>query len=490
MHSLGPGGHPGPGDRRAVHRRGGQRAALLRHGVRRGPHPAQRARGRGGLRRGDPARRRATTWPTRWPRCTTSTPTRSGWATWGGTRGTSSASSSAGAGSTTRCRSRASTTAALVERVERRAGPAHPQAAAHLGRARRLPHGQRRAGRRRHGPGHPRLGDLHARRPPGRPRAADGLLGRPRRRHGGARAVADDGARVLHPGPGAGALRLGRPTSTSRASATTRPSATGSWPASSRASTPATSPAPARATRAASTASRSRSAASSRWRPRRWSRRREPRGHGLTEIFEVHREPVLHEPVLVVALEGWVDAGLGATTAIAALLGQGHDRADRHLQRRALPRPAGPAAGGPHRQRRHHRADLAPHRRAPGARTSRGATCSSWSAPSPTSTGAPSPTPWSGWPAPGGCAWWSGWGPSRRPAPHTRPVKLAATAPASSAHLIEQVGIVQGELEVPAGVLSALEMAFGGDGHAGGEPVGPGAPLRGGHAVPRGRAPR
>ena len=49
-----------------------------------------------------------------------------------------------------------------------------------------------------------------------------------------------------------------------------------------------------------------------------------PEGGGLTEIFEVHQEPSLREPILVVALEGWVDAGLGATTAIATLLGQGH----------------------------------------------------------------------------------------------------------------------------------------------------------------------
>jgi hypothetical protein len=33
-----------------------------------------------------------------------------------------------------------------------------------------------------------------------------------------------------------------------------------------------------------------------------------PEGNGLTEIFEVHQEPVLREPILVVALEGWVDA--------------------------------------------------------------------------------------------------------------------------------------------------------------------------------------
>ena len=47
-------------------------------------------------------------------------------------------------------------------------------------------------------------------------------------------------------------------------------------------------------------------------------------GPGMTEIFEVHREPHLAEPVLVIALEGWVDAGLGATAAVASLLGQGH----------------------------------------------------------------------------------------------------------------------------------------------------------------------
>jgi len=47
------------------------------------------------------------------------------------------------------------------------------------------------------------------------------------------------------------------------------------------------------------------------------------------------------------------------------------------------------------------------------------------------------------------------------PAPHTRPIRLAATAPSESSYLIERVGIVQGELEVPAGVMAALEVAFG-----------------------------
>ena len=47
------------------------------------------------------------------------------------------------------------------------------------------------------------------------------------------------------------------------------------------------------------------------------------------------------------------------------------------------------------------------------------------------------------------------------PAPHTRPVRLAATAPPSSADLVAEVGIVQGEIDVPSGVWGALELAFG-----------------------------
>jgi predicted ATP-grasp superfamily ATP-dependent carboligase len=46
------------------------------------------------------------------------------------------------------------------------------------------------------------------------------------------------------------------------------------------------------------------------------------------------------------------------------------------------------------------------------------------------------------------------------PAPHTRPVRLAATVPQPSQHLLSKVGLVAGELEVPAGIISALELAF------------------------------
>ena len=185
-----------------------------------------------------------------------------------------------------------------------------------------------------------------------------------------------------------------------------------------------------------------------------------PEGNGLTEIFEVHQEPVLRDPVLVVSLEGWVDAGLGATTAIAALLGQGHTEAvvtfngEHFLDQRA---------------------------RRPVARIVNGVTTELTWPRTVVRKGEDEsgldmlflvgPEPDFHWRAftdavVGLARSWKvrmvvGLGAFPAPAPHTRPVKLAATAPAPSAHLIEQVGIVQGELEVPAGVSSALELAFG-----------------------------
>ncbi len=46
------------------------------------------------------------------------------------------------------------------------------------------------------------------------------------------------------------------------------------------------------------------------------------------------------------------------------------------------------------------------------------------------------------------------------PTPHTRPIRVIGTAPASSAHLLTSVGSVSGELEVPAGIGTALELGF------------------------------
>jgi proteasome assembly chaperone (PAC2) family protein len=178
------------------------------------------------------------------------------------------------------------------------------------------------------------------------------------------------------------------------------------------------------------------------------------------EIFEVHGEPVLDRPVLVVALEGWVDAGLGATTAIAALLAQ-------------EPTETLVTFNGEH--------FLDQRARRPVARIVNGITTDlTW--PSTfvrlghDSAGTDilylvGPEPDFHWRAftdavVGLAKSWRvrmvvGLGAFPAPAPHTRPVRLAATAPPESADLVERVGVVQGELEVPAGAMSALELAFG-----------------------------
>jgi proteasome assembly chaperone (PAC2) family protein len=183
-------------------------------------------------------------------------------------------------------------------------------------------------------------------------------------------------------------------------------------------------------------------------------------GSGLTELFQVHSEPELHEPVLVVSLEGWVDAGLGATTAVAALLGQGDTESlvtfngEHFLDQRAR-RPVARIVNGV-------TSDLTwPHTVVRQGTDADGRDILFLVGPEPdfhwrSFTDA----------VVGLARSWRvrlvvGLGAFPAPAPHTRPVRLAATAPAESAALIEQVGIVQGELEVPAGVLAALELAFG-----------------------------
>jgi proteasome assembly chaperone (PAC2) family protein len=180
---------------------------------------------------------------------------------------------------------------------------------------------------------------------------------------------------------------------------------------------------------------------------------------GLTEIFSVHGEPELNRPVLVVSLEGWVDAGLGATTAIASLLGQGESTAvitfngEHFLDQRAR-RPVAHIINGvtseltwPQTVVRH-------------GQDGAGSDVLYLVGPEPDFH----------WRAftdavVGLARSWRvrmvvGLGAFPAPAPHTRPVKLAATAPPASADLVERIGIVHGELEVPAGVMSALELAF------------------------------
>jgi proteasome assembly chaperone (PAC2) family protein len=180
----------------------------------------------------------------------------------------------------------------------------------------------------------------------------------------------------------------------------------------------------------------------------------------VSELFAVHTSPVLNAPVLVVAMEGWVDAGLGAANAVASLTE--HPPAtdlvtfdsDHFLDLRAR-RPMVRIVDGvttelewPRTQLRH-------------GHDQAGADMLFLVGPEPDYH----------WRAfvdavvqlclRHGVRLVVGLGAFPAAAPHTRPVRLAATAPPGSAELLAQVGVVQGELEVPAGVLSALEVALG-----------------------------
>jgi proteasome assembly chaperone (PAC2) family protein len=177
-------------------------------------------------------------------------------------------------------------------------------------------------------------------------------------------------------------------------------------------------------------------------------------------FYEVHAEPVLDRPVLVVALEGWVDAGLGAATAITALLTDSPTEqlvtfdGDHFIDQRAR-RPVARIVDGvttelswPQIQIRH-------------GRDGAGADVLYLVGPEPDFHWRQFVDAVVGLALAYGVRMMVGLGAFPAPAPHTRPVKLAATAPSASASLISRVGVVQGELEVPAGVLAALELGFG-----------------------------
>lgn len=181
-----------------------------------------------------------------------------------------------------------------------------------------------------------------------------------------------------------------------------------------------------------------------------------PEGQGL---YELHQEPLLERPVLVVALEGWVDAGLGAATAITTLLDQGSNRplatfdASHFIDQRAR-RPIARIVDGITTSLTWPQLELR------SGQDQHGGDVLFLVGPEPdfhweqfTEAVVSLATRF-------GVQMMVGLGAFPAPAPHTRPVKLAATAPASSAGLVELVGVVQGELEVPAGAVAALEMGF------------------------------
>ncbi len=174
-------------------------------------------------------------------------------------------------------------------------------------------------------------------------------------------------------------------------------------------------------------------------------------------LYELHERPDLHEPVLLVALEGWIDAGGAASRAIESIVTTSEMThvatfdADTLLDFRAR-RPILHLVDGVN-------------------------TGLSWSTTEVHSTRSPNGTdvllltgvePDHAWNAFAdsvlglslelGCRMQVGLGAYPAAAPHTRPVQLSATA--STDELAAQVGLIRGTVDVPAGIEAVLEQRF------------------------------
>ena len=177
-------------------------------------------------------------------------------------------------------------------------------------------------------------------------------------------------------------------------------------------------------------------------------------------LYDLHGARALTDPVLVVALDGWVDAGLGADGAISSLLAaeatelvatfDGESLIDQRARRPVIHIVNGVNEGltWPVIQMRAG-ADRA------------GRDLCYLVGPEPDFRWGPFTAAVVELARTLGVRLAVGLGAFPAPAPHTRPVRLAATAPAESAELIGRVGVMQGAIEVPSGVWGALEVAFG-----------------------------
>ncbi|HXQ19349.1 MAG TPA: PAC2 family protein [Acidimicrobiales bacterium] len=178
-------------------------------------------------------------------------------------------------------------------------------------------------------------------------------------------------------------------------------------------------------------------------------------------LYQVELRRTFKEPVLVISLDGWVDAGLGSATAVAALLAGAYDDdvlitfdGDHFLDQRAR-RPVAHVVNGVTTELTWPKTQIRI------AKDLLGNDMLFLIGPEPDFH-------WRGFvdavveiARTYGVRLAVAFGAFPAPAPHTRPVKLAATAPERSQELVARVGVVQGELEVPAGVSAALELGFG-----------------------------
>lgn len=178
----------------------------------------------------------------------------------------------------------------------------------------------------------------------------------------------------------------------------------------------------------------------------------------MAELATLHATPELERPVLVMAMEGWIDAGLAAGTATASLLAAMPSQpvatfdADELIDYRAR-RPTLQIVNGVDTNLRWPELSL----QAATNRTGRSVLI--LSGPEPDMR-------WRRFVAEVvelagrlGVEMAIGLGAFPAPVPHTRPVRLVGTS--TDPELAGRIGYVPASIEVPSGVQGALEVAFG-----------------------------
>ena len=177
----------------------------------------------------------------------------------------------------------------------------------------------------------------------------------------------------------------------------------------------------------------------------------------MSPLYELVQQPSLEEPLLIVTLEGWVDAGLGAAAALAALLGSvptevvanfDVDTLLDHRARRPVVRIVDGVNSGlmwPEIQLRF-------------GRTGSGRDVLFLVGPEPDHQWRAFCTAIAELAGVFGVTLVVGLGAFPAPVPHTRAARLVATA--TTTELAHQVGFIPGAIDVPAGVQAALERQF------------------------------
>ena len=173
-----------------------------------------------------------------------------------------------------------------------------------------------------------------------------------------------------------------------------------------------------------------------------------------SELYELRARPELDSPVLVIAPEGWIDAGLGGAGAVGAILTATETEVvasfdvDRLLDHRAR-RPVSHMLDGVYTDLVWPKLDLL------AGHDPDGKAVLVLAGPEPDHEWRAFSDAVAGLAEMFGVRLVVGLGAFPAGVPHTRTSRLAATA--TNAQLANQLGVVSGEVQVPAGILAAIE---------------------------------